>query len=139
LRIGYDLPKGWLSGGMMAWRTAAKPIEMLPQWTVRQLQEQLSRRSELLVIDVRQPGEWNAGHIDGALHISGAELPGRITEVPRDRPVATLCGSGYRSSVSASLLLKESYTDVTNVLGGMSAWKAAGFPLTIDNAIKNSS
>jgi hydroxyacylglutathione hydrolase len=132
LRIGYDLPKGWLSGGMMAWRTAAKPIEILPQWTVRQLEERLRENPKLLVVDVRQPGEWSAGHIDGALHISGGELPSRIEEVPKDRPVATICGSGYRSSVSASLLLQHGHRDVTNVLGGMSAWKAAGFPVNKD-------
>jgi hydroxyacylglutathione hydrolase len=128
LRIGYDLPKGWLSGGMMAWRTAAKPVEILPQWTVRQLEERLRREPKLLVLDVRQPGEWSAGHIEAAMHITGAELPGRIDEVPKDRPVATLCGSGYRSSVSASLLVKHGHPDVANVLGGMSAWKAGGFP-----------
>lgn len=130
LRIGYDLPKGWLSGGMMAWRTAAKPIEILPQWTVRQLEERLRENPKLLVVDVRQPGEWSAGHIDGALHISGGELPSRIKEVSQDRPVATICGSGYRSSVSASLLLQHGHPDVTNVLGGMSAWKAAGLPVS---------
>ncbi|HEX6175361.1 MAG TPA: rhodanese-like domain-containing protein, partial [Candidatus Binatia bacterium] len=132
LRIGYDLPKGWLSGGMMAWRTAAKPIEILPQWTVRQLEERLRENPKLLVVDVRQPGEWSAGHIDGALHISGGELPSRIEEVAKDRPVATICGSGYRSSVSASLLLQRGHRDVTNVLGGMSAWKAGGFPVNKD-------
>ena len=94
----------------------------------RQLEERLRREPKLLVLDVRQPGEWSAGHIEAAMHITGAELPGRIDEVPKDRPVATLCGSGYRSSVSASLLVKHGHPDVANVLGGMSAWKAAGFP-----------
>ncbi len=130
LRIGYDLPKGWLAGGMMAWRTAAKRIELLPQSTVQELQGRLRRDPKLLVVDVRQPGEWDSGHIDGALHISGGELPARIDEVPRDRPIATICGSGYRSSVSASLLLKHGHPDVTNVLGGMSAWNAARLPVT---------
>jgi hydroxyacylglutathione hydrolase len=133
LRIGYDLPKGWLSGGMMEWRIAAKAIAILPQWTVRQLEKRLSQEPKLLVIDVRQPGEWSAGHIEGALHITGAELPNRINEVPKDRPIATICGSGYRSSVSASLLLKHGHPDVTNVLGGMSAWKAAGLPVAKDH------
>ena len=124
LRIGYDLPKGWLSGGMMGWRTAAKPIEILPQWTVWQLHERLEKDRELTVLDVRQPGEWKAGYIEGALHITGAELPRRIDELPKDRPVATICGSGYRSSVSASLLLHHGHKQVVNVLGGMTAWKA---------------
>ena len=130
LRIGYDLPKGWLAGGMMAWRTAAKPIETLTQSTVAQVHDRLQKNSKLLVLDVRQPGEWNAGHIRGALHITGAELPGRIDQVPRDRPIATICGSGYRSSVSASLLLRHGHKHVENVLGGMTAWKAAGLPIS---------
>lgn len=128
LRIGYALPKGWLSGGMTAWRTAAKPLVILPQWTVWDLHQRLRQDPRLVVLDVRQPGEWNAGHIEGALHITGAELPRRIDEVPKDGPVATICGSGYRSSVSASLLLGHGHKQVVNVLGGMTAWKSAGLP-----------
>jgi hydroxyacylglutathione hydrolase len=130
LRIGYDLPKGWLSGGMMESRTAAKPLEILLQWTVWDLQQQLERNPQLVILDVRQPGEWNAGHIESATHITGAELPRRIDEVPKDRPVATICGSGFRSSVSASLLLHHGHRQVYNVLGGMTAWKAAGLPVS---------
>ena len=130
LRIGYDLPKGWLSGGMMEWRTAAKPLEILPQWTVWDLHQQLEQNPQLMILDVRQPGEWNAGHIEGGLHITGAELPRRIDEVPKDRPVATICGSGYRSSVSASVLMHHSHKQVANVLGGMTAWKAARLPVS---------
>jgi hydroxyacylglutathione hydrolase len=126
LRIGYDLPEGWLAGGMMAWRTAAQSIETLSQLTVWQLHDQLKQSPELIVLDVRQPGEWKAAHIEGALHITGAELPRRINELAKDRPVAAICGSGYRSSVAASLLLHHGYKQVANVLGGMTAWKAAG-------------
>jgi len=49
-------------------------------------------------------GEWAAGHIDSAIHIPGAEAPDRLDDIPRDRPVAVICGSGYRSSAVASLL-----------------------------------
>jgi hydroxyacylglutathione hydrolase len=127
LRIGYDLPKGWLAGGMRAWRSAAKPVEVLAQWTVWQLREGLEQESDLVVLDVRQPAEWKAGHIQGAVYITGAELPAKINDVPKDRPVATVCGSGHRSSIAASLLLRNGNRRVVNVLGGMSAWKKAGF------------
>ena len=130
LRIGYETPRGWLAGGMLAWRSAAKPLAMLPQIDVRQLRAMIERNPETLVLDVRQPKEWNAGHIPGAAHITGAELPRRKNEVPKDRPLALVCGSGYRSSVSASLLQSLGYAKVSNVLGGMTAWKAAGFPTT---------
>jgi hydroxyacylglutathione hydrolase len=123
LRIGYELPRGWLADGMRAWRTAAMPISVLPQWTVWELQRAREQQRKLFVLDVRQPQEWSAGHIPGAVHITGAELPARIGEVPRDRPVATICGSGYRSSVAASLLQAHGYREVHNVLGGMTAWR----------------
>ena len=130
LRIGYDLPKGWLAGGMMAWRTAAKPIETLPQWTVWDLQERIESERDLFVLDVRQPQEWANGHIKEATHITGAEMPERFSEVPKDRPVAVICGSGFRSSVSASLLKNKGYKKVFNTIGGMGAWKKAKLPTT---------
>jgi hydroxyacylglutathione hydrolase len=126
LRIGYDLPRGWLAGGMQAWRTAARELELLPQWGVWELRRQIERDKDLFVLDVRQPQEWASGHIPQATHITGAELPRRVGEVPKGPPVAVICGSGYRSSVSASLLKSRSYQNVANVLGGMTAWKKAG-------------
>jgi hydroxyacylglutathione hydrolase len=129
LRIGYDLPQGWLVGGMLAWRTAARPLATLTQWTVWDLQDRIEREPKLVILDVRQPQEWAQGHIKGARHITGAELPHRFQEVPSEVPVAVICGSGYRSSVSSSLLAHRGYKNIINVLGGMSAWKRAGLPV----------
>lgn len=128
LRIGYPPPAGWLAGGMFAWRTAAKPIQMLPQWSVQDLNHQLQKDPNLQVLDVRQPAEWADGHLSRAQYISGSELPRRIEEVDRKKTVAVMCGSGYRSSVSASVLQHHGYQNAVNVLGGMAAWKQAGFP-----------
>lgn len=129
LRIGYDLPHGWLEGGMLAWRTAAKPISTLTQWTVWDLEERIERDRNLVILDVRQPQEWAEGHIERARHITGAELPERLDEVPNDVPVAVICGSGYRSSVSSSLLAHKGHKNIVNVAGGMSAWQRAGLPV----------
>lgn len=129
LRIGYPMPTGWLAGGMQAWRTAARDLELLPQWTVFDLHDRLQGDEDLVVLDVRQPAEWSGGHIEGAMLITGGELPQRLDEVPRERPIATICGSGYRSSVAASLL-QRSGREVVNVLGGMTAWSQAGLPKT---------
>jgi hydroxyacylglutathione hydrolase len=130
LRIGYDLPLGWLAGGMFAWRTAGMPIGLLPQWSVCQLQHNLERDPDLVVLDVRQPAEWSDGHIRKAMHISGAEICRRAEEIPRGRPVATVCGSGYRSSVVSSVLKRNGHDTVFNVLGGMQGWEAEGLPTT---------
>jgi hydroxyacylglutathione hydrolase len=130
LRIGYELPQGWLAGGMLAWRTAGMPIDILPQWTLWQLHEAIERDRDLLVLDVRQPAEWSAGHIARATHITGAELTRRLDEIPRERPVAAICGSGYRSSVAASILQRHGHPAIFNVLGGMTGWQAEGLPVT---------
>ncbi|MDP9222260.1 MAG: rhodanese-like domain-containing protein [Actinomycetota bacterium] len=126
LRIGYDLPVGWLAGGMYGWRVSAKPLETAPQMTVHELHERLAD-PHLCVLDVRQPAEWAEGHIAGARFITGAELPQRLDEVPRDELVAVICGSGYRSSAAGSLLRHHGYDQVVNVIGGMSAWSSAAY------------
>ena len=128
LRIGYELPKGWLAGGMLAWRTAGKPMEILPQWSIWQLHGELEKNGDLLVLDVRQPSEWVEGHIAQATHITGAEITRRADEIPKDRPVAAICGSGYRSSVAASVLKQRGHKQVFNVLGGMTGWDAERLP-----------
>jgi hydroxyacylglutathione hydrolase len=124
LRIGYDLPLGWLAGGIFAWRTEARPLETTEQITVHELRDRLD---ELHVLDVRQPAEWANAHIPGARFITGAELPDRYDEIPKDRAIAVVCGSGYRSSAAASFLRHQGYEQVINVLGGMSAWEAANY------------
>ncbi len=129
LRIGYREPVGWLAGGMRAWRTAAQPLGSLPQWTPKELETRRRENNGLYILDVRQPAEWHAGHVPQAHHISGSELPGRIDDVPKDQPIAVYCGSGYRSSVAASLLRRTGHRNVYNVIGGFTAWEAEQLPV----------
>jgi hydroxyacylglutathione hydrolase len=91
------------------------------------LNRRLDDRDGLAVLDVRQPAEWAEGHVPGATFVTGAELPGRLHDVPDAPVVATMCGSGYRSSVASSLLAAAG-RPVVNVLGGMAAWNNAGLP-----------
>ena len=80
------------------------------------------------MLDVRTPGEWQNGHIDPAKHLPLPALPKRISEVPRGRPLAIICGSGYRSSIAASLLLRAGYSSLANVMGGMGAYQESQCP-----------
>ncbi|MCW9057967.1 MAG: rhodanese-like domain-containing protein [Gammaproteobacteria bacterium] len=129
LRIGYREPAGWLAGGMMAWRTSAQPLGSLPQWTPKELDARRRDRDDLFILDVRQPAEWQAGHVPDAHHISGSDLPAQLEDVPKDKPIAVYCGSGYRSSVAASLLRRSGHRNVYNVIGGFTAWEAEQLPV----------
>jgi hydroxyacylglutathione hydrolase len=130
LRVGFDDVQGHLQGGMDGWETAGYPLATLATTSVQELHDRLRKDAGgLTVLDVRTEKEWNAGHIEGAIHIHGGTLQERYGDVPRDKPVAVVCGSGYRASIAASFLMREGFTRVSNVLGGMTAWKAAGLPM----------
>lgn len=114
---------------MSGWRTSGRPVRSIPQITVHELKRRLDRRAETTLLDVRQPSEWPAGHVAGARYLTGAQLPERIGEM-RDIPsLAVICSSGYRSSVGASLLAHHGHAGVVNVIGGMTTWTNAGYPI----------
>ncbi len=122
--------KGHLAGGMNAWRGDGRPLVMVPQTTVQELQERRSRGNPITVLDVREQDEWQAGHIEGARLMSYRRLAELLDELPfsHDDPVAVICRSGARSSTASSVLQMHGYTGVQNVAGGMQAWKAAKLP-----------
>ena len=130
VRVGLDDIRGYLKGGMQAWIEAGMPQAHVPQISVRELAGRLQQTKAPFVLDVRSPGEWKAGHIEGALHIPGGSLPKRVEQVPADRPVHVVCGSGYRSSIATSVLARAGRDNVVNVVGGMSAWNAQRLPTT---------
>jgi rhodanese-related sulfurtransferase len=84
--------------------------------------------SGAILIDVREPQEWQAGHAQGARHIPLAQLDQRQRELPTGRPIITVCRSGARSARAASLLVAQG-REVSNLRGGMRAWVAGGLPL----------
>jgi len=130
LRVGFDDVQGFLAGGIGAWETAGLPLASLRTMSVHELDARRRDDKRLKILDVRTEREWNSGHIEGAVHIHGGTLQKRIEELEKDEPFAVVCGSGYRASIASSFLKRHGYEDVTNVLGGMSAWQAAGLPTT---------
>src|SRR5687767_4666271 len=92
-------------------------------------QAAFERKNSVVFLDVREPYEWDAGHIEGAMHIPIAQLPARTAEVPSDRTIVVVCQVGQRSDLAASFLRENGY-DAHNLEGGMSRWHALGLPLT---------
>ncbi len=127
IRIGLDNVQGYLEGGMETWENSGYKIASIARLSVAELADQLERPifDRPVIIDVRTPSEFIAGHIDGAYNIHCGQLKERLAEVPHNFPIVVICGTGYRASLAASILKREGYKDVSNVLGGMTAWKNA--------------
>jgi hydroxyacylglutathione hydrolase len=123
IRVGYENLVGWLEGGMDAWKAAGGELGTLGVIEPAELKALLSVQAAPTVLDVRTPSEWEAGHIEGAVHIPIAELNSRLIEVPQG-PLAVICGSGYRSAIACSLLLRSGRRDVVDVPGGWKAYSA---------------
>lgn len=122
-RIGFDRAAGYLAAPDEAMAGMAAEIAPASRLTAAQLRAELDGKTPPVVVDVRNCGERGEnGFIEDALHISLGELPGRLDEIPRDRPVVLHCAGGHRSSIAASLLRHHGFSDVSDVLGGYTAW-----------------
>ena len=121
VRIGYDTVNGFVVADTAGWREAQLEVRVTRQMNVCDVKSWLETGNHLL--DVRTPGEWQEGHIDGADWIPLPRVPAKLSALPAGA-LAILCGSGYRSSLATSLLERAGVTDVVNVRGGWSAWTA---------------
>lgn len=123
-RVGFDTARGYLPEPENVFVTIPDEMQSSSRLTAVALTERLRDAEPPVVLDVRNQGERDQGAIPDSLHIPLAELPKRLDEVPKDRPVVVYCASGYRSSVAASLLRAEGLTDVSDLLGGYTAFEA---------------
>jgi hydroxyacylglutathione hydrolase len=130
VRVGLDRVAGYLDGGMPAWEAAGHPIAKTVQISPEALRDRLASDTRLTVLDVRSDAEFAGGHIAGAVHVMGGGLADRAGELRGREPLAIVCGSGYRSTVAASVLERAGFTDIINMTGGMAAWTRAGLPVT---------
>ena len=96
-----------------------------------------ARMATVQVIDVREPDEWSAGHIDGAVHVPlNTLLAGGGAPLDPARPAVMVCRSGARSELATLMLMTRGF-DAANLVGGMEAWARAGLPVTTDAGTHN--
>ena len=126
VRVGLDHIAGYLAGGILAWIDAGLNLSRIPQLSIAEVQD---READAMVVDVRSDAEWTSGHIAKARHMMLGDLRQELSEVPRETLIITVCGSGYRSYIAASLLVREGYRNVSSMDGGMGAWNREGFPV----------
>lgn len=87
-----------------------------------------ARADGALAVDVREPGEYLAGHIPGVRLVPMGEVGLRLQEIPRNEPVYVVCATGNRSLTVTGMLIREGY-DAYSVSGGTSGWESAGLPV----------
>ncbi len=147
-RLGFDNIYGYLEGGFPNWYLHAGQIDSINLWSVHQLKQKLESLKEkgegltenrkkfketseedFFLLDVRKIDDRRKDYIQGSHHIYVGDLPQRIQEVPHDLPVVVYCDSGYKSTTACSYLKKNGYNELSTVLGSMTAWKKAGYPV----------
>ncbi|MDP5309841.1 MBL fold metallo-hydrolase [Streptomyces poriferorum] len=128
-RIGFDQVAGYLASPDEALAAMADVVGPAGRLTAAQLRAELDGENPPVVLDVRNCGERGEnGFIEGALHVALGELPLRLDEIPRDKPLVLHCAGGHRSSIAASLLRHHGFDDVSDVLGGWAAWALLNTP-----------
>jgi glyoxylase-like metal-dependent hydrolase (beta-lactamase superfamily II)/rhodanese-related sulfurtransferase len=123
-RVGIETVIGYLQGGMYAWDKAGYAVATVAQMPIDELNHRLEDGGDLKLLDVRRPGEFNAGHVAQAENAELAHLGELTANMDRRGHIAVMCQSGYRSAAACSVLQKRGFTNVSNVVGGMSAWSA---------------
>jgi len=134
-RVGVDDVAGFLQWGMVEWRSEALPSETVPQITAHDLAAWLEEGRDVPVIDVREPAEWDDGHIAGALSLPMFEAVARRAEVPTGKTCAVMCAGGLRSSTVIGALKRQGLGPFVNVTGGMAAWVKAGYGVTREHPL----
>lgn len=127
--IGLDTILGfWTPAVLQAWRDDGHTLATIRRAAPEAVQLTLDH-GNVMVLDVRTPQEYRAGHIVGSLNIPLYDLPARIGEIRSDQPLVVHCQSGVRSAIAASLLSGRGFAKITDLVGGFDAWRAANKPV----------
>ena len=124
-RIGFDRVIGYLEQPDKVMFEHQNDIQIASRLTAHAFGQRAAEVADLQIVDVRNPGETAAGMIAGAVNIAVGQLLDRIGELDPTRPTVVYCARGYRSSVAASLLRERGFVDVSDILGGYTAWDQA--------------
>ncbi len=118
--------RGFLEGGMTAWRMDGRPVQTIELIDPNELARRVEGSAPPLILDVRNNSEYAAEHIPDSLHIPYGDLAGRTDELPQDRPIATICRGGKRSGLAASILQRAGFAEVVHVGQGVGVWRDGG-------------
>ena len=126
IRIGFDDLSGYLSGGVIAWVKAGKPLKSIATISPEAFCDFIQSDEPKFLVDVRDRPEIKGKALKHAKHISLTQLTSNLTSIPKDQRVAVLCPSGNRAMIAASILEKNGWEDLAVPVGGLGAWRASG-------------
>jgi glyoxylase-like metal-dependent hydrolase (beta-lactamase superfamily II)/rhodanese-related sulfurtransferase len=121
-RIGFDRVIGYLEQPYRVMFNHRDEAQVASRLTASAFNERSEEIADLQIVDVRNPGETEHGIVPGAINIPVGQLPNRLGELDVTRPTVVYCAGGYRSSVAASLLRQTGFADVSDIVGGYTAW-----------------
>jgi hydroxyacylglutathione hydrolase len=129
-RIGYDNIDGYLAEGIESWFNSGYPLESSGLLSAAKLKESLDSGEQMILLDVRSKEEFEEQRMKDVRNIYVGHFEEQIKEIPKGNPIVTICQTGNRASLAASILLKNGYDNVYNLLGGMSSWSESKYPTT---------
>lgn len=128
-RVGYDNTLGYLEGGIEAWLAAGKEVDTIESIPATQLAEEF-KSGELNILDVRNPTEFSAEHIDGAQNVALDYINDNMEQISKDKTYHVHCAGGYRSMIFSSILKSRGFENVIDVDGGFKAIAETDLPIT---------
>lgn len=129
-RVGYDYTIGFLEGGIAAWKAAGKDVDEINSISAEEFEKVLSADQKVKVLDVRKPGEYDAGHLDCTLPRPLDYINDWTNEIDHAGTYYIHCAGGYRSMVAASILKARGVENVIDIAGGYAAIKATALKRT---------
>jgi len=129
-RVGYENVAGYLEGGASAYDEPLDKIHSVDEQGVTTEIE-----AGATVLDVRKPGEWSAGHLEGAVFLPLSEFPDNLKDLQQDAHYIVHCGGGYRSMTAISIMKNHGFTNLINVYGGYKTLENAGLRTAVEQVV----
>jgi glyoxylase-like metal-dependent hydrolase (beta-lactamase superfamily II)/rhodanese-related sulfurtransferase len=128
-RIGFDQTVGYLEGGPAAFADRDDLVRGHPRVTPTDVAARLASEAPPVVLDVRKPVEWEAGHIEASRNTPLDRLADEVKDLDRETPLVIHCQTGYRSSIASSQLEQLGFTNIGDLEGGWVAWQESELPV----------
>lgn len=119
-RIGLSNIEGYLNGGFEAWQQAGEPIDLIVEVEADELAMDIPFDDRLVVVDVRKEVEFADGHVKGSVNVPLGDLtdPGSMANIDDNDNLYVHCAGGYRSVIAISLMKRQGFHNLRNVVGG---------------------